>query len=130
MRCRHDGGRMALNPFEFVKALNEKRDVGDSSLYTPFLSNRAFSYHLDTILIANEMNKYPDLPPEVQYAFMDQYIRKGKRFSSWYKEDNPPNLELVMEFFNCSKQKGLQALQVLTQDQLRQMKERMDKGGR
>ncbi len=121
---------MAVNPFEFVKSINDKRHVEDPSLYTPFLSNRAFSYHLDTVLIANEMNKYPDLPPEVQFAFMNEAVRKGRRFSSWYKEQETPNLELVMEYFGYSKPKALAALQVLTQDQLRQMKERLDKGGR
>ena len=121
---------MAVNPFDYVKAINEKRKISDPSFYNPFLSNRAFSYHLDTILIANEMNKYPDLSPELQFAFMNQFVRQGRRFSSWYKEEDVPNLELVMEFFDCSKQKALQALQVLTQDQLRQIKERMDKGGR
>ena len=66
---------MAVNPFDYVKAINEKRSISNHSSYTPFLSNRAFSYNLDTILAANEMNKYPDLPPEVQFAFMNEAIR-------------------------------------------------------
>ena len=121
---------MAVNPFDYVKAINEKRSIDNHSSYTPFLSNRAFSYNLDTILAANEMNKYPDLPPEVQFAFMNEAIRKGKRYSSWYKENESPNLEIVMQFFNCSKQKGLEALQVLTQENLKEIKQRMDTGGR
>ena len=122
---------MAVNsPFSYVKAINEQRHIDNPALYTPFLANRALSYHLDTILISNEMNKYPDLPPEVQFAFMNEAVRKGKRFSSWYKEQETPNLELVMEHFGYSKPKALAALQVLTQDQLRQMKERLEKGGR
>ena len=121
---------MAVNPFSYVKAINEKQHVDNPALYTPFLANRALSYHLDTILISNEMNKYPDLPPEVQYAFMYEAVRKGRRFSSWYKEEENPNLEIVMEYFQYSKEKALEALSVLTQEHLRQIKERMDKGGR
>lgn len=121
---------MAVNPFDYVKAINEKRNIDNPSLYTPFLSNRAFSYHLDTILIANEMNKYPDLPSEVQFAFMNEAVRKGRRFSKWYKEDDPPNLELVMNYFGYNKQKALAALQVLTQENLRDIKKSLDTGGR
>ena len=35
-----------------------------------------------------------------------------------------------MKFFDCSQQKALQALQVLTQENLKEIKERMDTGGR
>ena len=76
------------------------------------------------------MNKYPDLPAEVQFAFMNEVVRKGRRFSSWYKEEENPNVEIVMEYYNYSKEKALQALTVLTQDHLKQIKENMDKGGR
>ena len=119
-----------MNPFEYVKAINEKKHVVDTSLYNPFLSNRSFSYHLDTVLIANEMNKYPDLPPEVQFAFMNEAVRKGRRFSPWYKEKEVPNLDIVMEYFGYNKQKALAALQILTQENLREIKQSMDKGGR
>jgi len=119
-----------MNPFEYVKAINEKRRVDDPTLYSPFLSNRAFSHHLDTVLIANEMNKYPDLPPEVQFAFMNEAVRKGRRYGSWYKEKENPHLQMVMDYFNYSKNKALAALQVLTQENLKQIKQRMDKGGR
>tara|TARA_R110002050_G_scaffold88976_3_gene187468 strand:- start:305 stop:670 length:366 start_codon:yes stop_codon:yes gene_type:complete len=121
---------MAVNPFDYVKAINEKRPIDNHSSYTPFLSNRAFSYNLDTILAANEMNKHPDLPPEVQFSFMNEAIRKGRRYSAWYKGEIHPNLEIVMQFFNCSQQKALQALQVLTQENLKEIKQRMDTGGR
>ena len=98
--------------------------------YPPYIINRCFSGHLDAIMFANEMNKYPDLPPEVQFAFMNEAIRKGRRYSAWYKGEIHPNLEIVMQFFNCSQQKALQALQVLTQENLKEIKQRMDTGGR
>ena len=121
---------MAVNPVDYVKAINEKKHIDNPALYTPFLANRAFSYHLDTVLIANEMNKYPDLPAELQFSFMNEAVRKGRRFSSWYKEEESPFLEMVMEYYNYSKPKALQALQVLTQENLREISKRMDTGGR
>ena len=121
---------MAVNPFDLVRAINDKTNVDNPALYNPFLSNRAFSYHLDTVLVAAEMNKYPDLPAEVQFAFMNSAVRKGRRYSAWYKEDESPHLQMVMDYYGYSKNKALAALQVLTRDNLRDISKRMDKGGR
>ena len=118
-----------MNPFDYVKSINEKKYIDHVRDYNPFLANRSLSYHLDTALIANEMNKYPNLPAICQYDFLYHTIRKGRRYGSWYKADDVANLEMIMEYYQYSKQKALAALEVLTQDQLRQIKMRMDKGG-
>tara|TARA_B100001063_G_C16634180_1_gene487436 strand:- start:27 stop:392 length:366 start_codon:yes stop_codon:yes gene_type:complete len=121
---------MAVNPFDLVKAINEKKPVDDPTDYIPYLSNIAFSYSLDTVMLANEMNCHPNMPPECQFDFMNGTVQKGRRYNKWYKEGDNPHLELVMEYYNYSKQKALQALQVLTQDNIRDIIEQMDKGGR
>ena len=118
-----------MNPFDYVKAINEKRPIAHIRDYNPFLTNRALSYYLDTVLIANEMNKSPMLPHQCQFDFLNEHIRKGKRYTSWYKETENPHLEMVMEYYNYSKQKALAALQVLTQADLRDIQTKLDKGG-
>ena len=120
---------MAVNPFDLVKAINEKRAI-DPKDYNPFLSNLAFSQTMDTVLLANEMNRFPNLPPECQFDFLYGTVKKGKRFGNWYKEPDYPHLETVMEYYGYSKQKALQALQVLTQQNIRDIIDSMDKGGR
>ena len=45
---------MSKNPFDIVRAINEKKPVEDSNQYNPFLSNMSFSYSLDTVMLANE----------------------------------------------------------------------------
>ena len=118
-----------MNPFDYVKSINTKNHIDHVRDYNPFLTNRSLSYHLDTVLLANEMNRYPELPAICQYDFLFHSVRKGKRFSSWYKKEDVPNLEMVMEYYNYSESKARAALELLTQDQLRQIKQRMDKGG-
>ena len=119
-----------MNPFEFVKAINEKKPVEDRTQYNPFLANRSFSYSMDTVMLANEMNRYPNLPPELQFDFMYETVRKGKRFNKWHKEEDPVHLQVVMDYFKYSKRKALEALEVLTQDNIRDIIKSMDKGGR
>ena len=73
---------------------------------------------------------HPNMPPECQFGFMDGTVTKGRRYAKWYKDTEPPHLELVMEYYGYSKQKALQALQVLTQDNIRDIIQSTDTGGR
>jgi len=119
-----------MNPFEFIKAINEKKQVDDPTQYNAYLANIAFSYSMDTVMLANEMNVHPNMPPECQFDFMNGTVKKGRRYNKWYKDTEPAHLEVVMEYFNYSKQKALEALMILTQDNIRDILDSMDKGGK
>ena len=119
-----------MNPFEYVKAINQKKSVENTRDYNPYLSNMAFSYAMDTVLLANEMNYFHGLPPECQFDFLYAGIRKGNRWNKWYKEQEVPHLEAVMEYYKYSKKKALEALQVLTQENIRDILKSQEKGGR
>ena len=86
---------MKIGPFEYVSAINQKTKIAHTRDYNPFLANLALSYSMDTIMITNEMNQYPSLPPECQFDFLYETVRKGKRFNKWYKEQETPYLEQV-----------------------------------
>ena len=117
------------NPFEYVTAITEKKPVHDMAGYNPYLANHSLSNNLDTVLLANEMNAHPNLPPEAQFDFLNGSIRKGKRWGKWNKPTEHPHLELVMNHFCYNKQKALEALSVLTQQDIKSIIEAQDKGG-
>jgi hypothetical protein len=121
---------MKINPFDYVKAINDKTKVEHLKDYNPYLANGSFSQHLDTIMLANEMNKLPRLPARMQFEFLYNSVRRGRRYGKWYKEPEYPHLDYVMEYYGYSKQKALDALQVLTQEQLKEIVKSFDKGGR
>ena len=121
---------MKINPFDYVKAIESKSSMDDMSGYVPYLTNHSLSNHLDTVMLANEMNQRPNLPPECQYDFLHGTVRKGRRYGKWHKPEEHPHLEVVMEYFSYSKQKALQALQVLTQKDIRDIIDASDHGGR
>ena len=118
-----------MNPFDYVKAIESKTQVSDMSKYVPYLANHSLSNHLDTVLMANEMNCHPNLPPLAQYDFLYGTVRKGRRFGKWHKPAENPHLEIVMKYFGYSKQKALEALTVLTQSDIKHIIEKMDTGG-
>ena len=117
------------NPFDYVRAITDKVSLSDISGYVPYLTNHSLSNNLDTVMLANEMNTHPNLPPVCQYDFLNGTIRKGKRWGKWNKPTEHPHLELVMAHFCYNKQKALQALTVLTQSDIKAIIESQDKGG-
>jgi hypothetical protein len=123
-----------MNPFEFLKSINSsKKDImvdDDAEKgYNPFIVNRGLSQFLDTILFANEMNRYHHLDNKLQFHYLINSIRKGKRFSKWAKADSLDNIEVVKEYFGYGSERAREALRLLSDEQLIELKNKVDKGG-
>jgi hypothetical protein len=97
--------------------------------YPPYIVNRCFSGHLDCIFYANEMNIYNSLPKDMQYSFYLNSLRKKKRFSPWIRKDKVSDLECVKKYYSYSDQKALQALKILSKEQIKFIKSKLDTGG-
>ena len=107
--------------------LQDELDVKD---YTPFVVNRALSYHIDCILYANEMNLYPEMDKDLQYQYLLNTIRSMKRkFQPWQKASADKDLECVKEYFGYSNQKAKEALRILNDEQIAEIKANTIKGG-
>lgn len=125
-----------MNPFEILGELNTTTannwaDIGEGS-YNSFMINRGLSYHLDTVMLANEMSKsYKHLPKQMQYDFYRLAIQpKKKRFSKWSKPEESKDLELIMEAYQVTRRKAQTLLSVLNSTAIATIKDTMTKGGR
>ena len=106
-------------------------DEVDLKDYTPFVVNRALSYHLDCVLYVNELNRLPGIDKDMQYSYLLNTIRPMKRkFEPWQKSQADKNIECVKEYFGYSNQKAKEALRILNDEQIAEIKRRTDKGGR
>ena len=112
------------------KNLMEDDDPAWEKNYPPFVINKCMSQHMDTILMANEMNQYPGLDKKLQYDFFINIVRPRKRFSPWGKKEKVDNLELVKQYYGYSTEKAVQALEILTPTQLDVIKTKLNKGGK
>jgi hypothetical protein len=124
-----------MNPFEFVKAINNKkniiRDDLDEKSYLPYMINHTFSYFPDTVLLANEMNTNHHLDNKLQNDFFINTIRKNpKRFSKWNKVKHDGDFEAVKEYYGYSNDKTRSALSLLSAEQINIIKQKVDHGGR
>ena len=91
--------------------------------------NRALSFHKDTALFANEMNKYPSLDKKLQADFLLNIVRAYKRpYSKWFKKAQSSDLNVVKEYYGYSDAKAEEALKILSDDQITAMKKQLYKG--
>lgn len=124
-----------LNPFEYVNAINtSKKDIMVDDLaeksYSGYTVNRSLSYFNDTVLVANEMNRYHHLDNKLQFHFLINIVRKRKRFSKWDKPELVSDIEVVKEYYGYSNDKARQVLPLLSSDQIMNLREKVFKGGR
>ena len=124
-----------MNPFDYLNAINATKedvmvdDVAESK-YNAFLINRGLSYFVDTVLYANEMNLHNHIDKRMQFDFLQSSIRKRKRFSKWAKAEKVTDLEVVKEYYGYSNEKAKAILPLLNDEQLDQLKLKLDKGGK
>ena len=122
-----------MNPFDYVNSITyTKEDIMtdlNESEYSPFLTNRALSYHQDCILYANEMNRRFDVPNKLQYHYLLNTIRKRKRFAKWIKPDKIDDLRIVMEYYSVSRQKAEEYLNIISEKEIGVLRRKMNKGG-
>ena len=118
-----------LNSVNFTKDDLIDDDPDTIKNYPPYIVNRCLSGHLDTVLYANEMNLHPNLDKDMQYQFFLNSLRKRKRFSPWLRKDKVENLNIIKKYYGYSNEKALQALRLLTQQQLDYIKKRLETGG-
>jgi hypothetical protein len=124
-----------MNPFDFVKEILQGKkqlivdDLSEKE-YNPFIINRSLSYHKDCVMYANEMNRRHFLDKKLQNAFLLNTVRSQKRpFAKWIKIEKSDDLECIKQVYGFSDSKAREALQLLSKDQIQQLKEQTDTGG-
>ena len=117
-----------LNSINFTKE-NLIEDPSTIKDYAPYVINRCLSGNLDSIMYANEMNKYSFLQKDMQYSFYLNSLRKKKRFSPWLRKDKVTDLEIIKQYYGYSNEKASNALKILTPEQISYIKQRLDTGG-
>jgi len=98
--------------------------------YSAFMVNRGLSYFNDTVLYANEMNIHHHLDSKLQFHFLINTVRPRKRFSKWLKNSDPNSLDIVKEYYGYSNEKARQVLSLLSDNEINELKLRLNKGGK
>ena len=120
-----------LNSINYGK--NNLMDSGDpmwEKKYPAFVVNKCLAPFGDTIQLVNEMNRNHHLDKKLQYDFLLNSLRTRKRFAPWMRSSKSKNLEYVKDYYNYNNEKGQSALNILNNEQIKTIKEKLNKGGK
>ena len=124
-----------MSPFDYVNQILQGKkqlivdDVTESE-YIPFLVNRSLSYQIDCVSYANEMNRRSFIDKKLQNDFLLNTIRSKKRpFVKWAKSDKSEDIQCIKTVYGFSDTKALEALRLLTDEQIQKLKEKTGIGG-
>ena len=121
---------------EYLNAINfTKKNVMDSDdelwkkKYPAFIVNKMLSAFSDTIMLVNEMNRNHFIDKDMQFQFLLNSIRTKKRYSPFLRANKLKEIECVKEYYGYSNDKAKSALDILTNDEIKLIKEKLYKGG-
>lgn len=104
-------------------------DFNDSD-YVPFMINKAMSMGADTHLPAQEMNLRASLDKTIQYKYYLYSVRKKKRFNPWVKKlQTSDKAKIIAEYYDISLRKAKEYENLVSSEDLKNMKKYLDKGG-
>mgnify|MGYP003322308424 CR=1 FL=1 len=119
-----------LNSINFTKKdLMKSEDKDWVKKYPAFIVNKILSGFQDTVMLVNEVNRNHFLDKDMQYWFLLNSIRSKKRFSPFLRASKLKNIDLVKEYYGYSNDKAKSALDILTKDEIKLIKEKLYKGG-
>ena len=120
-----------LNAINWSKInLLDGDDIVWEKKFAPFIINRCLSQHVDTIMMANEMNRNYILDNDMQFQFLLNSIRSKKRYSPFLRAEKLNDLDVVKEYYGYNNEKAKSALDILTKDEVKLIKEKLFKGGK
>lgn len=95
----------------------------DEKEYPPYVVNKALSFHYDALPFAFIMDQNSHLSPRMQYDFLLHSVRGMKRkFVPWHKAHKSSDIDLIRRHYGYSYRKALEALQILTEEQLEDLR--------
>ena len=127
-----------ITPFSYVTSVswtkenmmrNSPNDRISEKGYVPFLANKSLSYFSDSVMLANEINRYHFLDKRPQYEFYLNSLQRAKRFAKWIKNEDSDKIALICKAYSCSAKEAKLYLPLLSDTQIRQIQEQQQTGG-
>ena len=98
--------------------------------YPPFIVNKCIAPFPDTIMLVNEINQRHHLDKKLQFDFLLNSLRARKRYTPWLKASKQKNLEYVKDYYGYNNEKAKNALDILSNEQVKTIKDSLNKGGK
>jgi molybdenum cofactor biosynthesis enzyme MoaA len=126
-----------MDIFDYLNDIGYKKENilkdGDEILeagYEPYRINKFLSQHIDCLFLANDMNFHNHIDNKLQFDYFINTIRKKFRQSGkWLKADQIDEIDLIKEYYNYSRPKAKEVLNLLSEENIEFIKRKLRKGG-
>ena len=122
---------------DYLNAINhEKKNLMDTDdemwekKYPSFIINKCLAPFTDTIMLVNEMNINHHLDKKLQFDFLLNSIRTRRRYTPWLKASKIKDIDYVKEYYGYNNEKAKSALNLLNNEQIKTIKDSLNKGGK
>lgn len=121
--------------FDWLGALNTTKqnllNEYTEKSFDPFIIRRGIAQNMDTVLLAQEMNKLHALPKVMQHDFFLGAITRKKRYGKWSKKEAVvEKIQTISTYYKVSLKEATEYAELLSDAQVAELVERMDTGGR
>jgi hypothetical protein len=115
-----------LNVFSFINDISYNKEYifneAVESEYVPWIVNRAFAMHYDSLYHASLMNQYHFIDKKMQHDYYHAVLPKKKRIKKWFKDSKEEKelhtkIEAVAKVLNYSIEKTYQSWNILNEEQ-------------
>lgn len=100
------------------KDLSRKYPEEFQANYIPFIVDSIFSDNVDTVLYANEINKFSGILKQQHYDYYLFSIKKKKRYFYRREKNNVEFLKEICEYYNIVEWKGKELLKILSDEKI------------
>lgn len=113
--------------FDILKEIKEGKselnftDDSVKKAYSPFLINRFISMTDLYVPIANEINKYPDIPDSAHYMFYRDTLPKRRTYDKYIKKSKEVDADqkkFIAEYYEIGVKEVDDYLRILSDDQV------------
>ena len=120
-----------LNAINYTKEnLLDTEDEQWEKKYPPFIVNKCVAPFPDTVMLVNEINQLHHLDKRLQFDFLINSLRPRIRYTPGLKAKKLKNLEYVKEYYGYNNEKAKKALDILNDEQISAIKQKLNKGGK
>ena len=124
-----------VSPFEFVKAIGERRDdpvdTGELSIedYNPFMVTRALGHRRDLALAVKLVSSKQGLTKFQHYKILKSLVkpRRNQKGEFWARSEKDDQLKIVMEYMGVGENEAREIIWGIGAKGVNEMKKRLKK---
>ncbi|QEI23448.1 clamp loader of DNA polymerase [Salmonella phage SE14] len=121
--------------FDYLGALNSTKenllmteDPEIRKAFDPFMTRRGLAQSKDTLVVAEQMNRFHAITPWMQWNLAFHSIPAKRRYDKWSKKGAmDPDVKLISEYYYINPEKASEYVRFLPKEVLAEIKAKVER---